>query len=302
MNANRRHGLGLALAAAGISAVSVSVNASAVRAFADPTVYTTGKNIVAALLIALAAIAARGRARPVAQPPRTRRHSLALVVVAVVGGSTPFVLFFEGLARASSAQAAFLQKTLVFWVAALAVAFLGERVGWPQLAAIALLLAGQAGLAKAGAFPLDAGAILILAATVLWALEVIVAKRLLATVSSRTVALARMGGGSLVLLGWLAVTGRGAALARLDAGEWGWLAITGPLLAAYVCCWLAALARAQAVDVTAVLVLGAVGTALLSGVVDPGPLVSQAIWLILIAAGGLLAARSMLRRGEGATA
>ena len=58
----------------------------------------------------------------------------------------PFVLFFEGLARASSTQAAFLNKTLVLWVALLAVVILKERLQVWHWIAIGLLLVGQAGL------------------------------------------------------------------------------------------------------------------------------------------------------------
>ncbi len=47
--------------------------------------------------------------------------------------------------------------------------------------------------------------------------------------------------------------------------QWRWILLTGLLLTAYVATWYAALARAQAVDVTAVLVFGAVVTALLVG-------------------------------------
>ena len=65
----------------------------------------------------------------------------------MVGGSVPFVLFFEGLARASSTQSAFIQKTLVVWVALLAVPLLGERLGPLHVAAIGTLVAGQAVLA-----------------------------------------------------------------------------------------------------------------------------------------------------------
>ena len=56
---------------------------------------------------------------------------------------------------------------------------------------------------------------------------------------------------------------RGAAadLLALTAAQWGWALLTGLLLTAYVATWYAALARAQAVDVTAVLVFGAVVTA-----------------------------------------
>ena len=64
-------------------------------------------------------------------PARTGRGQWgALAPIGVIGGSVPFVLFFEGLARASSPQAAFLHKTLVLWVALLAVVVLGERLQW----------------------------------------------------------------------------------------------------------------------------------------------------------------------------
>lgn len=295
MTSTRRLGLVLALCAAGVSAVSVYLNASAVQAFGDATVYTTAKNVLAAVLLAvLAGAVAAGRRDRGAAPGR--RQWLGLAAVGVVGGSVPFVLFFEGLARASSPQAAFLQKTLVVWVALLAVVLLHERVGWPHLAAIALLVVGQVGLASVGASPFDAGATMILAATLLWSVEVVLVKGLLADLSSWTVAVARMGLGSGVLLGWLAVTGRLGDLGALTADQVQWLVVTGLLLTAYVSLWFAALARAQAVDVTAVLVLGAVGTAVLSGVLDGVRLQPQVIWLALITTGVALVGAAMLRR------
>ena len=60
----------------------------------------------------------------------------------MIGGSVPFVLFFEGLARAEATQAAFIQKTLVIWVALLAVPLLRERFRTPHALAIVLLIAG----------------------------------------------------------------------------------------------------------------------------------------------------------------
>lgn len=301
MTSTRRLGLVLALCTAGVSAVSVYLNASAVRAFGDATVYTTAKNLVAAVLLAvLAGTVAAGRRERGGS--LSGRQWLGLAAVGVVGGSVPFVLFFEGLARASSPQAAFLQKTLVVWVAVLAVLLLRERVGWPHLAAIGLLVVGQVGLASAGAFPFDAGAAMILAATLLWSVEVVLVKRLLADLSSWTLAVARMGLGSLVLLGWLAATGRLGDLVALTGLQVQWLATTGVLLTAYVALWFAALARAQAVDVTAVLVLGAVGTAVLSGVLDGVTLAPQAAWLALITAGVALVGVTMVRRPTEAAA
>ena len=124
-----------------------------------------------------------------------------LLAVATIGGSVPFVLFFEGLARAEAPQAAFIHKTLVVWVALLAVPLLHERIGVPHVAAIALLVAGQAWLVgEVGTVTFGAGEAMILGATVLWACEVILVKRLLVAVSPRALAAARMGFGTVLLV------------------------------------------------------------------------------------------------------
>ena len=65
------------------------------------------------------------------------------------------------------------------------------------------------------------------------------------------------------------------------------------LLAGYVATWYAALARAQAVDVTAVLVLAAVVTALLDRGIEGTPV--DLVGVGLVAAGGALAALLTLR-------
>jgi drug/metabolite transporter (DMT)-like permease len=291
----RAAGVALAFAAAVISGVSIYVNGHAVKHFGDATVYTTAKNAVAGVLLLVLALAWRRASAAEPGPPLDRRRRLGLVAVGVVGGSVPFVLFFEGLARAEATQAAFIQKTLVIWVALLAVPLLRERFGVPHLLAICLLVAGQAWIAgHAGTIAFGEGEAMILAATILWAIEVVLAKRLLGTVPSPTLGAARMAIGTGVLLGWVAVSGRMGALTSLDAEQWRWVLLTGLLLTAYVAVWYAALARAQAIDVTAVLVFGAVVTALLAGAADGTPV--SAAGTVLVAAGAGLIALVALRR------
>jgi drug/metabolite transporter (DMT)-like permease len=292
----RAWGVALAVGTALVSGVAVFLNADAVREFGDATVYTTAKNLVAALLLGvLAAVAGARGSQARLLWPHGRAQLAGLVAVAVVGGSLPFVLFFEGLARATSVHAAFLQKTLVVWVALLAVPLLSERLGWAHVAAVGLLVWGQAVLGGGvGGLRPGGGEAMILGATLLWAVEVIVAKRLLAGLSPLTVGLARMALGVLALLGWLAVVGHAGDLARLAPGQWGWVLLTGAILAVYVAGWYAALARAQAVDVTAVLVLGAVVTALLDAAVKGKALASSGLGVALVLAGvavALIAAR-----------
>jgi drug/metabolite transporter (DMT)-like permease len=296
-------GVGFAFAAATISGLAVFVNGYGVRAVPDATVYTTAKNLVAAIvLVALALATSRVSARPTAggpgRLPRTPRQLVGLYAVAVVGGSVPFVLFFEGLSRASSTHAAFIQKTLVVWVALLAVPLLGERLGVLQVTAMALLLGGLVvlddGLAGFGA---GSGEVLILAATLLWSVEVVLAKQLLRDLPATTVAVARMGLGVVLLVTWVVVTGRWGSLAGLGVEGWGWALLTGAILAAYVATWYSALSLAPAVDVTAILVVGAFITAVLSASVKGTPVPApHVVGLTLVLAGAVVAGLAATRR------
>ncbi len=296
MTRTRRMGLVLALATACISGVSLFLNANFVKSYADPTVYTTAKNIVAALVLGgMVLVGSRAGAR--LTRPTSRGQWAGLATVAVIGGSVAFVLFFEGLAKATedhpAAQAQFIHKTLVIWVAILAVAFLREKMTWVHGAAIALLIAGQVGLNGGLHQTLAAlqhpGAIMVFGATLLWAVEVAVSKKLLVGLSPWTLSIARMAGGSVVLLGWSVIQGTAGKILPQTGTQWVWVLVTGLLLAGYVATWHNALARAQAVDVTAVLVFAVLVTAALNGAFEGVSLAPNAIWYAAIGLGtGLL--------------
>lgn len=310
-------GLAVAGITAVISGVSVFVNSYAVHAVKSPAVYTTAKNIVAfAVLIAAALGAAAWRRRaPTSAGARflrcpTRRavgggdpaglrplQWLGLAYVGVVGGGVAFVLFFDGLARTTATPAAFVRDSLVIFVAALGVPFLHERVSGWNLAAIGLLVGGEVALARGiGHVGLVAGNLLVLAATVLWAVEVVVARRLLVeVVAPGTLSLVRMGVGSAALCVYLALTGALGDLVALGAGGVGWVLFTGLLLAGYVGTWMTALSRVRAVDVTSVLVASALVTALLQAVAGTQPLVPELVGLTLIAIGTAVAVRAVPR-------
>jgi drug/metabolite transporter (DMT)-like permease len=303
-----RRGILAAFAAATISGVAVFLNGYGVRAVPNATVYTTAKNLVAAVLLGVLATGlalARRSRRPAvatARAPWRPSQIIGLVAVGVFGGAVAFVLFFEGLARASSTHAAFIQKTLVIWVALLAVPLLGERVRAVHYGAIGLLVGGLVLLdGNLRGFGFGTGEALILAATLLWAAEVILVKRLVRGVHPETIALARMGLGVVVLLTWVAISGKWTVLAHLNARGWGWAVLTGAILAAYVATWFTALALAPAIDVTAVLVVGAVITAGLSSWVKGTPIHTlDGVGLVLLVCGATAVA--LARRGPRAVA
>ena len=203
-------GVILALATALISGVSIFVNGLAVKQLPDPALYTTLKNGVAALVLIGLALAT---VRPATVRAIPRRSWGWLAVIGVIGGSVPFLLFFTGLAQASAPSAAFIHKTLFIWVAILAVPLLGERLGLAQLGALAVLLVGQAMILTPAGVTWGPGETLIAAATLLWAVETIVAKRVLRSVPAGVVGAGRLAIGLIVLVG------AGSVLRRLEASE-----------------------------------------------------------------------------------
>jgi drug/metabolite transporter (DMT)-like permease len=295
-----------------ISGLSVFVNSYGVHAVRSPAVYTTAKNLVATVLLVgcgFAALRLRRR-RPVSAAGRfvsvhrgrtvqgaDQRSSvdrgilewLGLAYVGIIGGGLAFVLFFDGLADTSATPAAFWRDTLVIWVAVLAVPFLHERITWWNVLAIALLVVGEVAVAG-GLGHLDAsrGELLVLSASMLWAVEVVVAKILLRGIAPATISIVRMGIGAVTLVGYLAATGSLHALFALDATQVGWALLTGLLLAAYVATWMTALARARAIDVTSILVGSALVTALLQAAAGTTSLAPQALGLALIAVGAAI--------------
>jgi drug/metabolite transporter (DMT)-like permease len=290
-----RWGVLLAFGVALISGISVFVNGFAVKQLPDAAVYTTLKNGVAALILVGFALAVVPRAQVRALD---RRSWTWMTVIGIIGGSIPFVLFFSGLAIASAPTAAFIHKTLFVWVVLLAVPFLGERLGWFPIAALGVLFAGQFLAAPPTGVTWGSGETMILAATLLWAVEVVVARRLLlGEVPSPVLGAARLGIGLIVLVAYLAVTGRLSVVATLTATQWAWGLGTGALLAAYVGTWLAALRRAPATVVASVLVLGAPITAVLGSIANgtlpaPTALAGQAVITMAVGAVAILALRT----------
>ncbi len=293
----RERGVLLALGTAAISGLAVYLNAFGVKLVPDAAVYTTAKNGVAAIiLVGLALALGAGREARVLDG----RRRVGLLAIAVIGGSIPFILFFTGLSMATAPTAAFIHKTLFLWVAIMAVPLLGERIGMIQVAALGVLLVGQALVAPPTGMGWGTGETLIAAATLLWSVEVIVAKRLLVGVSAPLLGAARMGLGVLLLLGYLALTGRLAGLGTISGEAWLWILVTGALLAGYVATWFAALRATQATTVTSVLVLAAVVTGVLSAAAKgsaPDPAVLAGYLLIVsgVVLVGLVSTRSVGR-------
>ncbi len=289
MKVSQRQGQGilLALGAAIVSGISIYVNKFGVAQVSNPFVYTTLKNsvVVVGFLAAVGLLASWKELRGL-----TARRWLAWIGLGVIGGGIPFLLFFQGLTTASAASAALIQKSLFLWVALLALPLLKERPGVWQALGLIVLSVGQfllQPITRWGAW--DTGDTLILIATLLWAVETILAKKVLGWMSSQTAALGRMGIGALVMWAFLAFTGHAAAAFTLNGTQWPWIAITAVVLMAYVWTWYSALKWAPATMVTSVLTIGAIITILLSAVLDRHAATApQLVAIALLALGAAL--------------
>ena len=266
MDKRFRTGVLLALATAGISGLAVFLNKFAVNQFSSPVAYTTLKNgLVALIMVGLAL--ALGRRREIARLSGVRRRQL--LAVGLIGGALPFALFFTGLKMANAVNAALIHKTLFIWVILLAIPFLKERVAAWQWFGAGAVLASNLVIGGFRGFEYGWGELLILAATMLWAVENIIAKKALTDVSAVTLATARLGIGSLALLPFAVAGGGLTAVVGMSAAAWGWTLLAVGLLTGYVLTWYSALKRAPAGVVATLLVPATLVTNLLSVAFTP---------------------------------
>jgi drug/metabolite transporter (DMT)-like permease len=233
-----------------ISGIAIYVNSLGVKLFADATLYTTLKNLVVglALLLPFAFFASRR-----AEWKRlTGRQWSLLLLLAVIGGSVPYVLFFSGLKLGTPVTSSLLNHAQFLLVAFLAVLFLRERPGIIVWLALLTLLVGTIWGMSITSLRWGTGDTLVAASTVLFAAGVVLAKYLLHDLSTVTVMTAKMSIGSLFLVIYVAATGRMGMIAHLSYAQWTFVVVTGLILLAFTVTAFLALRYASATVATAI--------------------------------------------------
>jgi len=266
---NHNKGIYLAFLTALISGVSIFINKFAVTSFENPAMLPTIKNSLVGLLLLAALIASGQWTKNWARlKSLNKKQATQLLGIAIIGGSLPFYLFFIGLSQIPAVNAAVIQKSLVFWVALLAIPLLKEKVTKTQALAVLVLFAGNLIIGGFKGLAFSKGELMVLLATLLWATETILAKKVLRAVEADIVAFARMGLGSLTLVLFSLVTSPSdiAKIGGLNSAQWFWIALTSVTLFAYVSSWYRALRIAPAITVTAVLVSSTLITNILSAI------------------------------------
>lgn len=246
-------GLGYTFAAlaAAISGVSIYVNSFGVKLFRDATLYTTLKNSVVGLALLLPLLLWSGRRAEYRR--LNRRQAGWLIALAVTGGSIPYVLFFHGLQLTNAITGSVLNHLQFVFVAVIAFVFLGERLRAWMWVGLAVLLVGATLGTNLGKVHWDTGARLVLASTVLFAIDFVIAKHLLRDLSTLAVMTAKMSLGSLMLIAYTGLTGGLAAIPHLTFAQWRITVLVGLILLAFTVSTFVAIRN---VSVTAVIAIG----------------------------------------------
>lgn len=275
----------LVISTAFISGFSIFINKFSV-AMINPYVFTVLKNsLVALLLISVVFIWRKwGEIKKL-----KKKDFLNLILIGLIGGAIPFLLFFKGLSLTSAASGALIHKSMFVFIAVFAFVFLKEKPDKKLLIGLLALVLGTGLLNHFNSLSFNFGDILILGAVLFWSAENILAKRILNKLSGLTVAAGRMVFGSIFLLIFLGLTGQIHELAALNSSPIGWALLTAVFLAGYVLTWYSGLKLLPASLAASFLTLGAPVTVLLSLIFEKQFLnVSELAGLVFIFGGILL--------------
>lgn len=259
-----KKGILLAFLTAVISGFSIFFAKISV-AVTDPVVFTTLKNLLVAVILTAFLYSGRKMAllKKLSAPDWGK-----LFAIGVIGGGLPFALFFTGLKEIPAINGALIHKTLFIWVALLAIIFLREKITFKQMLGYVLILWANWWLGSFKNFHFGRGELLVLFATLLWAVENVLAKKALKNIPFEIVAWARMSIGAVVLLLVLIGQSKTNLLFDLNSTQLITTLISSGLLVGYVLCWYRALSLAPATLVAAILVFSTIITNLLSRNLD----------------------------------
>lgn len=264
----------------------------------EPLVLTTSRNLYVGLIFLLFFLVSKRLAEI---KKLTRGQLIRLILIGIIGGGLPFFLFFTGLKMTSAQTANLIHKSLFIWVSALAVIFLNERFNLTYTISFILVFIANFLFTR---LPLTfgKGELIILAATILWAIENVLAKKVLKEVSSEMVGLFRMGIGSSILLTSLIITGKSSQLLILTRQQLVIIVIGGSILFFYVYFWYKSLKYAPASLVTLILSFSLVVGNVLKGAfvgINIFPKEIYSSLLIVIASGLLLLKEPVVYKNKG---
>ncbi|MFH1294935.1 MAG: DMT family transporter [Candidatus Aenigmatarchaeota archaeon] len=286
-------GTALAFLTACVSGIAIFANKMFIVDM-DPALFTAIRALVIGLIFLILSFASGAFS-----PGKKKIPWGWLFLVGVIGGGVAFLMFFTGLKLTTSGRAGFLHKTLPLWVSALAIPFLKEKVTRKQALAMAFMFGGTLIMLGSSISITDMwanpflGDLLVIGATVLWAVENVVARKLLREGETNfLVTFGRMFFGAVFLFGVIGLTGRLGALTTLTTMQITNIMISTGLLFVYVFFYYWSLKHINVSKAAAILLAAPVVTLLLGwGFLNEPVPATQIVGSGAILVGGFLIAK-----------
>ena len=164
-----------------------------------------------------------------------------LIAIGIIGGGIAFWMFFSGLKITTAGRSGFIHKTLPIYVLALAVIFLKEKISKKQILATLIMLTGLIILLLTSITPASMwlnptiGDLLVLGATILWAIEIVIARKaMLKGENNFVVSFARMFFGSLILFAIIIINNKWNIILELNFQQWIYIVTSTIILFFYI--------------------------------------------------------------------
>jgi len=239
MNDKERLGTIFAITAAIISGFSIPLNKIFVVNL-DPTVFTAVRSVIIGIAFFII-ISYRSKFSYKSFKKVSWKY---MVLIAIIGGSFAFLLFFNGLKLTTAGRGALLQKTLPLYVTVLAFLFLKEKISRKYMLALFLMFIGtlaiyftQISITELWSNP-SLGDILVISATFLWAVENIIARKaMIKGENNFMVSFSRMLFGGLILFGFVILFGKLDLLLNMSTQQITNILISTLILFGYVLFW-----------------------------------------------------------------
>lgn len=254
-----KKGILLTFATACISGFAIFFNQFGVKQL-DSDIFTFSKNVLVVVFL-LSIILMLRKWREIKNLSLKNWGRLALI--GFIGGSIPFILFFKGLQLSSGVNGAFIHKTLFIFVIILAVLFLREKFSLKMAFAGLSLMLGIGLLVKIPE-KFIAADLLILIATIFWAVENVISKWVLKDLSGFIVAFGRMFFGSFFILIYLIAVNKTGLILTSNSSQIGWILLSSVILFGYVSTWYNGIKKIPISLASMILILGLPITVLLN--------------------------------------
>jgi drug/metabolite transporter (DMT)-like permease len=285
----------LAILAAVVSGFSIVANKVFITDL-DPTIFTAIRALfIGIICFMISSIECRFKYK------KFKRVSWKyLIAIGFIGGAIAFLLFFTGLKLTTGGRAAFLQKTLPIYVMIFAFFFLKEKITKKQVFAFIIMFIGLIVLMSSQIEPSifwpnpSWGDLLIIFATVLWAVENIISKyTMIKKESNFVVTFARMFFGAIFLFAIAVLWNKAYLLYQLTPQQTFNIYVSTIILFYYVFLWYWSIKFINVSKAATLLLLAPVISLFLGMIIldEPVPLL-QLIGSALILVGAYVVSRT----------